>query len=132
MRFGKQTIVAGEFLFEQLLDFHICFIKPVFVFPCRQANNFSRGFPWYGLHLLSLFLRPCSFHTVESFLQRDLEIGFLPLVTKCVPDWLPTKTAEPSLPKDVWLFRRSRFSFSPNFEAHVRRLNASATGPHDN
>ena len=24
-------------------------------------------------------------------------------------DWLPTKTAEPSIPKDVGLFKRSRF-----------------------
>ena len=24
-------------------------------------------------------------------------------------DWLPTKAGEPSLPKDVWLFRTSRF-----------------------
>ena len=30
-------------------------------------------------------------------------------------DWLQTKAAETSLPKNVWLFRRSRFSF--NFEA---------------
>ena len=32
IRFFKQTIVAGAFLFEQLLDFLICFIKPVLVF----------------------------------------------------------------------------------------------------
>ena len=28
----KQTIVTGAFLFEQLLDFLMCFIKPVLVF----------------------------------------------------------------------------------------------------
>ena len=44
IRFCKQMIVAGVFLFEQLLDFLICFVKSVLVFSGRQANNFSRGF----------------------------------------------------------------------------------------
>ena len=44
IRFCKQMIVAGAFLFEQLLDFLICFVKPVFMVSGRQANNFSRGF----------------------------------------------------------------------------------------
>ena len=42
IRFCKQTIVAGAFLFEQLLNFLTCFIKLVLVFPSRQANNCSR------------------------------------------------------------------------------------------
>ena len=48
-------------------------------------------------------------------------------------DWLPTKAAESSLPKDVWLFRRSHplARGGPKFEANVLRLNSSATGPHD-
>ena len=41
----KQMIVAGAFLLEQLLDFLICFVKPVLVFPGQQANSFSRGYP---------------------------------------------------------------------------------------
>ena len=44
IRFCKQMIVSGAFLFKQLLDFLICFVKPVLVFSGRQANNFSRGF----------------------------------------------------------------------------------------
>ena len=48
-------IVAGEFLFEQLLEFLLCFVKPVFLFSGRQANNFSRTFLQYGLLLLQLF-----------------------------------------------------------------------------
>ncbi len=42
--FCKQVIVAGAFLFDELLDFLISFVKPVLVFSGRQANNFSRGF----------------------------------------------------------------------------------------
>ena len=30
-------------------------------------------------------------------------------------NWLSTKDAEPSLPKDVWLFRKSCFAFYPKF-----------------
>ena len=48
VRFCKQTIMSGAFLFEQLLDFLVCIIKPVSEFPGREANNFSRGFLWYG------------------------------------------------------------------------------------
>ena len=44
IRFFKRIIVAGAFLFEQLLDLLICFVKPVLVFSGQQANNFSRGF----------------------------------------------------------------------------------------
>ena len=44
IKFCKQMIVAEVFLFEQLLDFLICFVKPVLAFSGRQANNFSRGF----------------------------------------------------------------------------------------
>ena len=77
-------IVAGACLFEQLLNFLICFIKPVLVFSGRQVNNFSRCFLWYGLHLFPLFLRLCSCHTMKYFLQNDLEIAFHPWVTKCV------------------------------------------------
>ena len=44
IRFCKQVIVAGAFLFDELLDFLISFVKPVLVFSGRQANNFSRGF----------------------------------------------------------------------------------------
>ena len=44
IRFCMQVIVAGAFVFEQLLDFFICFVKPVLVFSGRQANNSSRGF----------------------------------------------------------------------------------------
>ena len=50
-------------------------------------------------------------------------------------DWLPIKAAEPSLPKDVWFFRRSHFPAldrlvrgGPKLEANVRCLNPSATG----
>ena len=50
----------------------------------RQANSFSRGFLLYGLHLLPLFLRLCSCHTMKSFLQHGLEIVFHPWVTKFV------------------------------------------------
>ena len=80
----KQIIVAGAFLFEQLLDFVICFVKPVLVFSGRQANNFSRDFLQYDLHLLPLFLRLCNCHTMKSFLQHDLENVFHPWVTKFV------------------------------------------------
>ncbi|WP_419626406.1 hypothetical protein, partial [Thiolapillus sp.] len=44
IRFCKQMIVTEAFLFEQLLDFLICLVKPVLLFPGRQAINFSRGF----------------------------------------------------------------------------------------
>ena len=49
-------------------------------------------------------------------------------------DWLPTKASEPSLPKDVWLFRKSHFIFlgGPKLDANFRRLNPLATGPNDN
>ena len=51
-------------------------------------------------------------------------------------DWLPTKAAESSLPKDVWLFRRNHFFplilGGPKFEASVCHLNPLATRPHDN
>ena len=40
---GSLMVVVGAFLFEQLLDFLICFVKPVLVFSGRQADNFSRG-----------------------------------------------------------------------------------------
>ena len=36
------------------------------------------------LHLLPLFLRLCSCHTMKSFLQHDLDIVFHPWVTKFV------------------------------------------------
>ena len=62
----------------------ICFIKLVLVFPVRQANNFSRDFLWYGLHLLPLFLRLCSCHTMKFFLQHDLEIVLHSWVTTFV------------------------------------------------
>ena len=75
-------IVAGAFLSEQLLDFLICFIKPVFVFPALHTSNFSRGFLQYGLHLIPLFFRLSSCHTMKSFLQHNLRIVFHPLVTK--------------------------------------------------
>ena len=77
-------IVAGAFLFEQLLDFLICFVRPVLVFSGRQANNFSRGFLQYGLHVLPLFLGLGGCHTMKSFLQHGLEIVFHPWVTKFV------------------------------------------------
>ena len=77
-------IVAGAFLFKRLLDFRICFIKPVLVFPAREADNFSCGFLWFGLHLLSLFFTLYSLHTMKSFLQHDLEIVSHPWVTKFV------------------------------------------------
>ena len=44
IRFRKQMIMAGAFLFEQLLAFLVCFVKPVLVFSGQQANNFSRNF----------------------------------------------------------------------------------------
>ena len=44
IRFCDQIIVAGAFLFGQLLEFLICFVKPVLVFSGRQANSFSCGF----------------------------------------------------------------------------------------
>ena len=75
-------IMTQAFLFEQLLDFLICFVKPVLVFSGRLANNFSRGLLQYGLHLPPLFLRLCSCHTMKSFFQHDLEIVFHPWVTK--------------------------------------------------
>ena len=84
IRFCKQTIVAGAFLFEQLSDFLICFIKPVLVFPLRKAHNFSRGFLWYGLHLLPLFFRLCSCHTLKPFSQHDMQIVFYPWDMKFV------------------------------------------------
>ena len=52
---------------------------------------------------------------------RGFRIGVVLLL-----DWLPTEAAEPSLLKDVWLFRRSHFLFT-------RASGASeATRPHDN
>ena len=36
-------------------------------------------------------------------------------------DWLPTKAAGPSLPKDVWLFIRSHFTFPRASEASEER-----------
>ena len=80
--------------------------------------------PWtQGLHTSSLSNTPGT---------RGFRIGVVLLL-----DWLPTEAAEPSLLKDVWLFRRSHFSFprvsgGPKLEANVRRINPSATGPHDN
>ena len=44
IRFCKQIIVAGTFLFEQHLNFLACFVKLVLVFSGRQANNSSSGF----------------------------------------------------------------------------------------
>ena len=66
-------IVAGAFLFEQLLDFFTCFDKPILVFSGQQANSFSHGF-------LVVWSSPTS--TVsqalqlshKSFFQHDLEI----------------------------------------------------------
>ena len=84
IRIFKQIIVTEAFLFEQLLDFLICFVKPVLVFSGRLANNFSRGLLQYGLHLPPLFLRLCSCHTMKSYHQLDLEIVFHPWVTKFV------------------------------------------------
>ncbi len=37
-------------------------------------------------------------------------------------DWLPTKAAEPSLPKDVWLFIRKPFYLSPSERSEVPNL----------
>ena len=73
-------IVAGVFLFERLSDFLVCFVKPVLVFSGPQANNSSRGFLYYGLHPLPLFLGLCSCRTMKSFLQHDLKIVFHPWV----------------------------------------------------
>ena len=39
IRFCKQIIVAGAFLFEQLLDFLISLVKPVLVFSDRRAHT---------------------------------------------------------------------------------------------
>ena len=44
IRFCKQMIVAGAFLFEQLLGSLVYFVKPVLVFSGRQAIIFVRGF----------------------------------------------------------------------------------------
>ena len=72
--------------------------------------------PWtQGLHTLSLSSTPGT---------RGFRIGVVLLL-----EWLPTKAAEPSLPKDVCY---PRASGGPEFEASVCRLNPSATGPHDN
>ena len=64
--------------------------------------------PWtQGLHMSRLS---------STTGTRVFRIGIvLPL------DWLPTKAAEPSLPKDVWLFRRSHplARGGPKFEANV-------------
>ena len=84
IRFCKQVIVAGVFLFDELLDFLISFVKPVLVFSGRQANNFSHGFLLCGLHLHPLFFRLCSCHTMKSFLQLDLQIVFHPWVRMCM------------------------------------------------
>ena len=37
-------------------------------------------------------------------------------------NWLPSKAAEPILPKDVWLFRRSYFTFPLARSARSLRL----------
>ena len=45
-------------------------------------------------------------------------------------DWLPTKAAEPSLPKDVWLFRRSHFTFTTWWDfGEVQKLEANVRRP---
>ena len=52
-------------------------------------------------------------------------------------DWLPTKAAEPKVPKDVWFAQKETFLFHRrargglNFEVNVRRLNPSVPGPQD-
>ena len=85
----------------------------------------SQTCPWTrGLHTSKLTSTPGT---------RGFRIGVVLLL-----DWLPTKAAEPSLPKDVWLFRRSHFTLvvgfwrGPKLEANVRLLHPSATGPHNN
>ena len=45
IRFDKQAIVEGTLLFRQLLDFLICFIKTVLVFPCRKIPQLQLWFP---------------------------------------------------------------------------------------
>ena len=62
-RFCKQTIVAGAFLFKQLFDFIICFIKPVLMFSGRNVQNFSYGFLWF--HLLPQFFGLSSCHPMK-------------------------------------------------------------------
>ena len=61
IKFCKQLIVAGAFLFKQLLDFLMCFNKPVMVLPGRRANNFSGSFLWYCL---------------DEFVQQDTSQDF--------------------------------------------------------
>ena len=39
IRFCKRMLVAKAFLFEQLLDFFLCFIKPILVFSGRQTSS---------------------------------------------------------------------------------------------
>ena len=85
VRFCKQTLLAGAFLFKHLLDFLICFVKLVsrcFLF--ERPSNFSCGFLESGLRLLPLFFRLCSCQTVKYLLQHGLKTVFHPGVTKSV------------------------------------------------
>ena len=56
-----------------------------------------------------MFIDPGSSHfeAVQHIWHSWVRIGVVLLI-----DWLLTKVAEPSLPKDVQLFRRSHFSLS--------------------
>ena len=55
--------------------------------------------PWtQGLYTLRLSSTPGT---------RGSQVGIVFLL-----EWLPTRAAEPSLPKDVWLFTRTPFSLS--------------------